>query len=124
VTGVSTEPGAAPQARPGGEPLLRVERLSRHFRIGGALSRHTLHAVDDATFSVGERQIVAVAGESGSGKSTVARVLAKIYKPTSGEVYFQDETGSGTAATFLWCSRTRSPRSIPCSGSRTACCAH
>jgi peptide/nickel transport system ATP-binding protein len=89
VTGVSTEPGAAPQAQPGGEPLLRVERLSRHFKIGGALSRKTLHAVDDATFSVGERQIVAVAGESGSGKTTVARVLAKIYKPTSGEVYFQ-----------------------------------
>ena len=89
MTGVSTEPGAAPQAQPGGEPLLRVERLSRHFKIGGALSRKTLHAVDDATFSVGERQIVAVAGESGSGKSTVARVLAKIYKPTSGEVYFQ-----------------------------------
>ncbi len=41
------------------------------------------------SFSVGEHEIVAIAGESGSGKSTVARVLAKIYKPTSGEVYFQ-----------------------------------
>jgi oligopeptide/dipeptide ABC transporter ATP-binding protein len=89
MTGVSTEPNPAPQAEPGGEPLLRAEKLSRHFKIGNALSRRTLHAVDDATFSVGERQIVAVAGESGSGKSTVARVLAKIYKPTSGEVYFQ-----------------------------------
>ena len=41
------------------------------------------------SFTVGEREIVAIAGESGSGKSTVARVLAKIYKPTSGEAYFQ-----------------------------------
>ena len=89
MTGLSTEPGPAPQAEPPGEPLLRAERLSRHFKIGNALSRLTLHAVDDASFSIGERQIVAVAGESGSGKSTVARVLAKIYKPTSGEVYFQ-----------------------------------
>jgi peptide/nickel transport system ATP-binding protein len=89
VTGLSTEPGPAPQAEPAGEPLLRAERLSRHFKIGSALSRRTLHAVDDASFSIGARQIVAVAGESGSGKSTVARVLAKIYKPTSGEVYFQ-----------------------------------
>jgi len=89
VTGLSTEPGPTPQAEPAGEPLLRAERLSRHFKIGNAISRRTLHAVDDASFSIGERQIVAVAGESGSGKSTVARVLAKIYKPTSGEVYFQ-----------------------------------
>ena len=89
MTGLSTEPGPAPQAEPAGEPLLRAERLSRHFKIGNTMSRRTLHAVDDASFSIGERQIVAVAGESGSGKSTVARVLAKIYKPTSGEVYFQ-----------------------------------
>ena len=74
---------------PGQEPLLRVERMSRHFKIGNALSQRTLHAVDDMSFTVGEREIVAIAGESGSGKSTVARVLAKIYKPTSGEAYFQ-----------------------------------
>jgi peptide/nickel transport system ATP-binding protein len=48
-----------------------------------------LHAVDDVSLSIGERQIVALAGESGSGKSTIARLLARIYKPTSGEIYFQ-----------------------------------
>ncbi|HEX5300441.1 MAG TPA: dipeptide/oligopeptide/nickel ABC transporter ATP-binding protein, partial [Streptosporangiaceae bacterium] len=69
--------------------LLRTERLSRHFKIGGALSRRTLHAVDDVSFGIGEREIVALAGESGSGKSTIARVLARIYKPTSGEVFFE-----------------------------------
>jgi peptide/nickel transport system ATP-binding protein len=89
VTGLSTEPGPAPQAERAGEPLLRVDRLSRHFKIGNALSRKSLHAIDDASFTVDERQIVAVVGESGSGKSTLARVLAKLYKPTSGEVYFQ-----------------------------------
>jgi peptide/nickel transport system ATP-binding protein len=88
VTDVHTQPD--PQRAPAGsEPLLRVERLSRHFKIGNAVSRKTLHAVDDATFTVDERQIVAVAGESGSGKSTMARVLAKIYQPTTGEIYFQ-----------------------------------
>jgi peptide/nickel transport system ATP-binding protein len=71
------------------EPLLRVERMSRNFKIGNALSRRTLHAVDDVSFTVGEREIVAIAGESGSGKSTVARLLAKIYKPSGGEAYFQ-----------------------------------
>jgi peptide/nickel transport system ATP-binding protein len=69
--------------------LLRTERLSKHFKIGNALSRRSLHAVDDVSVTIGERQIVALAGESGSGKSTVARLLAKIYQPTSGEIYFQ-----------------------------------
>jgi len=71
--------------------LLRTEGLSKYFKIGSALSRHLLHAVDDVSLSVGERQIVALAGESGSGKSTIARLLAKIYQPTSGEIYFQDQ---------------------------------
>jgi peptide/nickel transport system ATP-binding protein len=71
--------------------LLRAEHLTRYFKIGGALSRRTLHAVDDVNFTIGEREIVALAGESGSGKSTIARVLARIYAPTSGEIYFQGQ---------------------------------
>jgi len=74
--------------------LLRTEGLTRHFKIGSALSRRTLHAVDDVSISIGERQIVALAGESGSGKSTIARLLTKIYKPTSGEIYFQGQAVS------------------------------
>jgi peptide/nickel transport system ATP-binding protein len=69
--------------------LLRTEHLTRHFKIGGVLSRRMLHAVDDVNFTIGEREIVALAGESGSGKSTIARVLARIYKPTAGEIYFE-----------------------------------
>jgi peptide/nickel transport system ATP-binding protein len=88
VTEPQTLPGPQ-QAGASQEPLLRADRMSRHFKIGNAVARRTLHAVDEMSFTVGEREIVAVAGESGSGKSTVARVLAKIYKPTSGEVYFE-----------------------------------
>ena len=85
-----TDPQTAPQ--PGAvdsAPLLRTDNLSRHFRIGSGLQRKTLHAVDEVNLEIGERQIVALAGESGSGKSTIARLLARIYKPTSGEIYFQ-----------------------------------
>ncbi|HUA31678.1 MAG TPA: ABC transporter ATP-binding protein [Streptosporangiaceae bacterium] len=78
-----------PAARADGSAILHTEGLTKHFRIGNTLSRATLHAVDDVSISIGERQIVALAGESGSGKSTVARLLAKLYKPTSGEIYFQ-----------------------------------
>jgi peptide/nickel transport system ATP-binding protein len=73
------------------EALLRTEGLAKHFRIGNALSRRTLHAVDDVSLAIGEREIVALAGESGSGKSTIARLLAKLYKPTAGEIYFQGQ---------------------------------
>jgi peptide/nickel transport system ATP-binding protein len=68
--------------------LLRVDHLTRHFKIGNALSRRTLHAVDDVSFGIGSREIVALAGESGSGKSTIARLLARIYSPTSGTITF------------------------------------
>jgi peptide/nickel transport system ATP-binding protein len=68
--------------------LLKTDRLTKHFKIGNTLSRHTLHAVDDVSFTIGEREIVALAGESGSGKSTIARLLARIYTPTSGTVTF------------------------------------
>jgi len=71
-------------------PLLQTSKLTRHFRIGGGLfSRKTLHAVDDVSLTIGSREIVALAGESGSGKSTVARLLARIYAPTSGEIHFE-----------------------------------
>jgi peptide/nickel transport system ATP-binding protein len=69
--------------------LLRVDHLTRHFRIGNALSRRTLHAVDDVSFVIGEREIVALAGESGSGKSTIARMLAGLLLPTGGTITFQ-----------------------------------
>jgi len=86
-----TEAGQATAATapPDAAPLLAAEGLTKHFKIGNALSRHTLHAVDDVALAIGEREIVALAGESGSGKSTIARLLAKLYKPTSGEIYFQ-----------------------------------
>ncbi|MEP7026350.1 MAG: ABC transporter ATP-binding protein [Actinomycetota bacterium] len=76
-------------ADPGDGPLLATEGLTKHFKIGSALSRSTLHAVDDVSLSIGAREIVALAGESGSGKSTIARLLAKVYQPTSGEIYFE-----------------------------------
>jgi peptide/nickel transport system ATP-binding protein len=78
-----------PDREDGEPPLLRTHNLAKHFKIGNALSRATLYAVDDLNLTVREREIVALVGESGSGKSTVARMLAKTYKPTSGDIYFQ-----------------------------------
>ena len=82
---------AAARAEPAaaGRPVLQAARLSKHFRFGGPLSRHRLHAVDDVDLQVGRSEIVALVGESGSGKSTVARLLAMLYRPTSGEILYR-----------------------------------
>jgi peptide/nickel transport system ATP-binding protein len=71
------------------EPLIEARGLTRHFRVGGALSRTVLHAVDDVSFAIGAGEIVALVGESGSGKSTVARLLARVHKPTAGEIRYR-----------------------------------
>jgi peptide/nickel transport system ATP-binding protein len=74
---------------PTGPPLLEAHRLTKHFKVGGALSRNVLHAVDDAGLVINRQEIVALVGESGSGKSTVARLLARVYQPTRGEILYQ-----------------------------------
>jgi peptide/nickel transport system ATP-binding protein len=70
-------------------PLLQTRQLTKHFKVGGNLSRKTLHAVDNASIVIDRQEIVALAGESGSGKSTIARLLARVYKPTSGEILYR-----------------------------------
>jgi peptide/nickel transport system ATP-binding protein len=77
-----TDPAAVPA-------LIEARDLTRHFKVGGTWSRKRLHAVDNVNLSIFPREIVALAGESGSGKSTVARLLAQVYRPTSGEILYQ-----------------------------------
>jgi ABC-type glutathione transport system ATPase component len=72
---MTAEPNGADVPKGG---LLRAEHLTRHFKIGGALSRRTLHAVDDVNFTIERGEIVALVGESGSGKSTVLRALLRL----------------------------------------------
>jgi peptide/nickel transport system ATP-binding protein len=69
--------------------VLEVHGLTKEFGAGGVLHRARLHAVDDVTFALEPGRITALAGESGSGKSTVARLIARLYDPTSGGVLFE-----------------------------------
>jgi peptide/nickel transport system ATP-binding protein len=70
------------------DTALEVRRLSKLFPVGGKLRRGRLHAVDDVNFALEPGRITALAGESGSGKSTVARLLLRLYDPTDGEILF------------------------------------
>ena len=69
--------------------IIRTVGLTRHFRVGGQLSRRVLHAVDDVDLTIRRNEIVALVGESGSGKSTIARLLARVYRPTRGDILYR-----------------------------------
>ena len=69
------------------QPLLLATGLRKHFPIaGGLLGRTTkvVRAVDDLTLSVAKGETLGVVGESGCGKSTVARLLIRLIKPDKG----------------------------------------
>src|SRR5260370_25220943 len=69
------------------QPLLLASGLRKHFPIGGGLlgrGRKVVRAVDDLTLSVAKGETLGVVGESGCGKSTVARLLLRLLKPASG----------------------------------------
>jgi peptide/nickel transport system ATP-binding protein len=77
------------------EPILTVSGLARHFRVSapastrfGRTQRKLLRAVDGVDFVVGHAETFALVGESGCGKSTVARCVAGLLRPTRGSVAF------------------------------------
>jgi peptide/nickel transport system ATP-binding protein len=65
-------------------PLLDVSGLVVEYRRGG----ETFRAVDDVSFSVPRGGCLAVVGESGCGKSTIAKALVRLVKPTAGSMIF------------------------------------
>jgi peptide/nickel transport system ATP-binding protein len=68
--------------------VLEARELSRHFSVGSGWSpkRQTLRAVDNVDLALRPGRVTALVGASGSGKSTVARLLTRIYEPTSGTI--------------------------------------
>ncbi len=84
--------------------MLDVRDLRMHFPIGGGLldrlrfdrrgvrlEKPIVHAVNGVSLSIQRGEIMALVGESGCGKSTVAKTIARIYKPTAGEVRIEGQ---------------------------------
>ena len=76
--------------------LIRVESLVKEFPVhtslldvmlGGKRSE-VVHAVDDVSFTIRKGEVLGLAGESGSGKSTTGRLLLKLIEPTSGKIEY------------------------------------
>jgi peptide/nickel transport system ATP-binding protein len=71
------------------EPLVVIENLTKVFK--GRLGQADFTAVQDVSLTVPRGRTVAIVGESGSGKTTTARMLLKLYEPTSGSIRFDGQ---------------------------------
>ena len=77
-------------------PLLKLDSVSRDFDVSRPWlnrmierePRRTLRAVDRVSFGISKGETLALVGESGCGKSTVARLIARLYSPTEGRIEF------------------------------------
>src|SRR4030088_1190227 len=78
------------------ETLLTVRELRKTYRRGGGVfsqesdgARFT--AVDGLSFEVARGETFAIVGESGCGKTTLARMLLRLIEPDAGQIYFAGE---------------------------------
>jgi oligopeptide transport system ATP-binding protein len=74
--------------------LLRVENLVKHFPIQQSMfgaAKSKVHAVDGVSFELRAGETMALVGESGCGKSTVGRLVLRLFDATSGKVWFGGE---------------------------------
>ena len=95
MNSTSTLPSPASQSPSAAPPLLEVRDLKVHFpfRRGGLLNPQlgSIRAVDGVSFDVAAGETLGIVGESGCGKSTTARAIVNLIKPTDGQVLFEGQ---------------------------------
>ncbi len=71
--------------------IIEVKDLVKHFQIssGEDLKRNYIKAVDGVSFDIFEGETLGLVGESGCGKSTTGRLILRLIKPTSGEIFLE-----------------------------------
>ena len=83
------------------DKLLEVEQLTKVFTMGNMLSRVRITAVDNVSFDVKPADIFALAGESGCGKSTTAKMVLGFEVPTSGDIIHKGKRDGKTKKVWV-----------------------
>ena len=94
MTSHSSNSNMQPAGKPNEQhPALECKNVGCTFIIGkGILSpKKKLRAVDDVSLKINRGQVFAVVGESGCGKTTLARMLLGLLEPTDGEIYLDGQ---------------------------------
>ncbi|MEW1610652.1 MULTISPECIES: dipeptide ABC transporter ATP-binding protein [unclassified Streptomyces] len=90
-----SEAGAGGRPYPDGEPILQVRGLAKHYPLTqGILFKKQIgavRAVDGVDFDLHAGETLGIVGESGCGKSTVARTLVHLERPTAGTIRYRGE---------------------------------
>jgi peptide/nickel transport system ATP-binding protein len=76
------------------EPLIQLKHLSKFFPVETNVFGRTtsvLKAVDDLTLDIFPGEAFGLVGESGCGKTTVGKMMVNLYRPTSGEIWFEGQ---------------------------------
>ena len=74
------------------QDLVQVKNLKKNFddSFFTESSKNFVMAVDDVSFNIKEGESFGLVGESGSGKSTIAKMIVNLYRPSSGDIYFDN----------------------------------